>query len=318
MSEHEPHVIRDGDIIPFNIGIAPNPEKVVLAGGATGKTFSGPSVILGMNGLPVGTALTPIITDETHTPSDHLTWASYIAWRKTKTRAYDFVNGPSVATTVPGPENGQRVADVNVVTPFCRKRALEEIDQATLELIGEVAELGDLFIEHGPTAFYGNLREKLIDECGDIFFCASWALDAWGSNPLAEAGDLEMLRVDEENELSVVAGILVFNSMAEALGNPQFVRMLGGVVHALMLTAQTAAGLTANSLKKLRYQGRAQDVERQVGRIATALIAVNQILIVANSSVEEALTSNMRKLDARYPGGYSPEIPGGIRFGEGK
>jgi hypothetical protein len=306
------------------------PERVVKAGTPTGKTFDdevevgmdgpprstrGPSMLVGSNGMPI--FATPDVTsdliDVRGETLNSLTWPTYMSWRKTKTRPYDFVNGPSLATNPPdGLPFGASTSTLDK-----RDRALEEIDQATHEFIGEVAELGELFIEHGPTVFWGNLRDKLIDECGDILFCATWAFDAWGSNPLNEADDLELMRVTDDNELTAFAQVIASNQMGIVMGNAKFVSMLGGMVFHLMLTAQTNAGLTANSFKKLRYQRREQDVDKQIGRIANTLIAVNQLLIVANSSVEEALKINMRKLDARRPGGYNPAVPGGIRTGEG-
>ena len=66
------------------------------------------------------------------------------------------------------------------------------------------------------------------------------------------------------------------------------------------------------------YQKRSQDIDKQVGRIVAALLAVNQILIIANSSVEEALTVNRTKLNARYPDGWHARRGGGIREGAGK
>lgn len=296
------------------------PSRLVLAGSPSGKTFDGPSGLAGANGKLI--SATPEVTsdliDARGETLNSLTWPTYLAWRKTKTRPFDYLNGPALATVVPEQIlDPEALSAAEAVSHRARERSLEEIDQATLEFIGEVAELGELFTEHGPTVFWGNLRDKLIDECGDILFCATWAFDAWGANPLAEADDLELMRVTDENELTAFAAAIAGNQMGIVLGNARFVSMLGGMVFNLMLSAQTNAGLTANAFKKLRYQRRAQDVEKQIGRIANVLIVVNQILIVANSSVEEALKVNMRKLDARRPGGYNPAVPGGIRTGEG-
>jgi hypothetical protein len=235
----------------------------------------------------------PQILDSQGEAVTTLTWAEYLAWRKTKCRAFD----PAV--------DGDT-------------RRLEEIDQATHEVIGEIAELGELILANGPNAFYAT-REKLIDECGDILFCAMWAIDAWAlRNPLADATDLELLRVTDEDEVAAFAQLLAQYPLQAVLANHQFVAALGNKVLHLMLQAQSFAGLTSNAFKKLRFQRRAQDPAKQLARIMQCLVAVNQILIIANSSVEEALRFNKRKLDARYPNGYLAGQGGGIRQGLGK
>lgn len=315
------------DVLPF-IGIAPSreilvatdtkvripaddngPSRVVKAGSPTGKTFAGPSLLVGANGRLISASPEPaVLFSVTGDTLNSLTWDDYLAWRKSKCRPYDYTNGPAMATIG---------FDPSIPAEAPRERALEEIDQAIHEFVGEVAELGELFIENGPLSFFGSLRDKIIDECGDIFFCGAWALDAWGENPFAGADDLEMIRVTDESELAMFAGVIASREPGEILGNQKFVSILGGMIFNLMMTAQTNAGLLCNSYKKLRFQRRQQDVKVQVSRIANVLVAVNQILIIANSSVEEALKVNQRKLDARFPEGYKPGVGGGIRTGEG-
>lgn len=235
-----------------------------------------------------------------------LTWPKYLAWRKTKCRPFDYERGPAEAVN-PGSTHG------------VRGRALEEIDQAILEFVGEVAELGTLLLQNGPTAFLeGEIRTKLIDECGDILFCGAWALDAWGRNPLVEADDLELLRVTDESELAAMAQAFIVHPPKVVLSNGRFMALLQGVVLRFMLEAQSMAGLLCNSFKKLKYQRREQNVDEQIARIAGTLLIINQILIIANSSVEEALQVNQRKLNARYPDGYVAGQGGGIRTGDGK
>ena len=46
-----------------------------------------------------------------------------------------------------------------------------EDEVATHELVGEVDELGELFLTNGSGAFFRDSLDKLIDECGDILFC---------------------------------------------------------------------------------------------------------------------------------------------------
>ena len=283
---------------------------MVRAGGGSGLR-NGPSILVGANGLPLSAAPEPVeLVDVAGETLSALTWADYIAWRKTKCRPFDYVDGPRLALTT-------SEARPNELTPY-GNRALEEIDQATLEFIGEVAELGEMLIKDGPAIFYGELRDKLIDECGDILFTGTWALDAWGNNPLADADDLELIRVTDEDAVAQFAQVIAGNPAEAVFGDQRFISMLGGMLFNLMLTAQTAAGLTANSFKKLKYQRREQNVDAQVGRIVSVLFSVNQILIVANSSVAEALKVNQRKINARFPDGYKPGQGGGHRVGEGK
>ena len=279
--------------LPITVGKAPEPARPRLT-------------LLGANGDP----LEPItgFVDPLGETVSSLTWPQYCDWRKTKCRPFDYSNA-EMATNVPDTEIARNTPE--------RLRALEEIDQATLEFIGEVAELGELFMENGPNVFFDH-RAKLIDEAGDIFFCGMWVLDAWGNNPFVGTDDLEMLRVTDNDGLASFAQVMAGNPAKAVLGNAKFVTMLGGLVFNLLIATQTYAGMLANSFKKLKYQRRAQPVDRQVQRVATTLFHVNQILVLANSCVEEALTVNQRKLDARYPDGYQSGQGGGIRTGEGK
>ena len=297
------------NILPFRVGIAP--AKPVTFSDEVEVGMDQPALrILGMDGKPISATPDEVdLVGVTGESLNSLTWPTYLAWRKSKCRP--FANEGTRFAVKPNILTG------NEPDESAKRRALEEIDQATLEFIGEVAELGELFIDNGPVTFFGNLRDKLIDECGDIFFCGMWALDAWGQNPFYEADDLEMIRVTPESELAMFAEVLASRQPGEVLGNQQFASVLGGMIFNFLMSAQTNAGLLANSFKKLRYQRRAQDVDTQVTRIGTVFLAINQILIIANSSVEEALKSNMRKLDARFPEGYKPGVGGGIRTGEG-
>lgn len=248
-------------------------------------------------------------------PVSALTWPKYLAWRKTKCRPYDYEKGPKLAVVTTQPE----IDALGVTDNVFRLRAIEEIDQATLEFLGEVAEFSELFQEHDIGCFFGELRAKLIDEAGDCFFCGAWALDAWGVNPLAAmADDLELIRVDDDNNLAQFGRILATNTLAVVVADARFAGVLKLSVMQLLVGASTSAGLLANAFKKLKFQRREQSVEKQALRVCMALFAVNQLLVIANSSVEEALQSNQRKLDARFPGGYVQGQGGGIRTGEGK
>lgn len=318
--EHEHHRMDDdgGCVQPVfaKIGIAPEAKadaSVVRLVGCDVPIPAKPSGLVMPNGQPVNAG--PVkadlvgITGETLTS---LTWDKYLPWRQSKCRPFNYKGMPRYATTVsasdPECRDGNRV------------RALEEIDQATLELIGEAAELGELFLGSGPLNpfFDGPLRDKLIDECGDILFCGCWAMDAWGENPLIGADDLELVRVEDGSELAGMANAFITYSPEAVNSNQRFRAIMSNAIQGMLVGMQTAAGLLANSFKKLKYQRREQDAELQIGRIASVLTIANQILIIANSSVEEALKSNMRKLDARYPDGYKTGQGGGIRTGQGK
>jgi hypothetical protein len=207
---------------------------------------------------------------------------------------------------------------------------IEEIDQATHEFVGELAEIAELFLENGSGTFFGDIRTKLIDECGDAIFCGCWALDAWGQNPLSgltpEAG-VELVRfpdrdpnADEYQSEDYIPSIR--DAIAEC-GTPEdlqgdaaslaFIRSFETIV--IMLAN---AGLTSNSFKKLKFQRRDQDHGIQNYRVINAMSQVNVLLIMANSSMAEAMASNRKKLNARFPHGYVPGVGGGIRTGDGK
>ena len=226
-------------------------------------------------------------------PAREVTWTGYIAWRKTKCPPYDYENSPQVAI-VPETYPCDPYADEEMR----RRRGLEEISHAIHEFVGEVAELGQLLIENGPAVFTEPARAKLIDECGGILFCGCWVLDAYGSNPINDSDGIELVRVTEESTLYQLAYILANGPEA----HDRIARTLQSVIMRSMLEAQTLAGLLCNSYKKLRWQRRAQDVEQQVSRVIGVMLIVNQLLIIANSTVEAALRHNQTKLDARFPG----------------
>lgn len=297
-------------ILPFNIGIAPAVEPfratepapaepvVVQAGCGGGKTFDGPPVILGSDGEP----------------ADKLTWPKYLAWRKTKCRPYDYLEGPKLARTI-----GDALWLSKVEAKLQRDRALEEIDQAIHEFVGEVAELGELIIKSGPNIFYED-RTKLIDEIGDILFCGAWVLDAWGKNPLDEDSPwIELVDIDAMPSIAGPASVIEANTLEQLTRDGgRFLNGLSAMVQGMFVTASTASGLLCNSYKKLRFQRREQNVDTQVERVVTVFITVNQLLGLASATVEDAMRSNMRKLDARFPEGYKPGVGGGIREGAGR
>ncbi len=298
VTEFDHHRMDDDGAPPYDnrhvlrIGIAPSAPpgtekpRPIVAGSPSGKTVEARSVgNLILPGRPEAPAEKPALIlpmSARAEPEPSLTWAEYAAWRKTKCAPHD------------------------------------QPARATLELVGEVGELAELLLTRGPATFYGEDRAKLIDECGDVFFCASWCFDEWGKNPLVESDDLELVRVDEDDPILLFTRALAENPLEAVQHSPNFVGGLARLVYNALASMQTQAALTANACKKRIFQGREQDAEKQVGRIAAVLMTVNQILIVANSNVEEALKANRAKLDARYPDGWHASVGGGIREGAGK
>jgi NTP pyrophosphatase (non-canonical NTP hydrolase) len=318
-------------ILPFTrIGISPSPAvepfratepakaepQVIQSGSKFGKTFGGSNRIDASASafLVTPPPAPPVILGMDGEPADKLSWPKYLAWRKTKCRPYDYANGPQYAVSA------TKLQEDALHEREISRRALEEIDQAIHEFVGEVAELGELLSETGPNAFYES-RDKLIDEIGDILFCGAWVLDAWGNNPLSDAGEddgVEILDVSQIENIAMMAHVISEHTLEEITGHHLFMNALRDGTLRLFLVASVQAGLLCNSYKKLRFQRREQDVAKQTERVANVFAVVSQILGIASASVEDALRTNMRKLDARFPQGYQPGVGGGIRTGEGK
>jgi len=306
----------------FRIGIAPTPE-VEPVGDPMTLHFVAANPNAGKTPPPIKLAM---IDDDA--PSDPprlvnihggdlnpLTWPDYLAWRKTKCKPRKNDRGELEAYAE---ENHEHVGESYIRERWPKQDWIEEIDQATHELVGEAAELAELFLDNGLATFFGDFRTKLIDECGDIFFCGAWALDAWGINPLADLDDLELVRIADDSFLALFTEGIAAHTLEQVAENHQFTAALQRLTNILLIDIQTSAGLTSNAFKKLKFQRRDQAASVQVGRLMKALTTVNTLLIVANSSVEEALKTNQRKLNARFPEGYKPGVGGGIRTGAGK
>jgi len=318
------HYIEDDEILRPDGLVALMHPRIGLQGPLTTNENRHAKLYFAGDAPPPGQP--PVILDAQGEPANSLTWPEYCKWRRTKCRPY--TNRFGVAGV-----GEPRLESLPAQYDSDQHRALEEIDNATLQFIGEVAELGELFATVGPRALFDETpmgsplpgkpgkspRSKLIDECGDILFCGAWVMDAWGLNPLdagPEMADLELIRVTDKNPLARVA-ILLGESNGEILDDGAFAQFVQSAVTGFLLGALTHSGLLANSFKKLRYHRTPQNPEDQVGRVVNVLACINHLLIMANSSVEDALKSNMRKLDARYPNGYVPGQGGGNRTGEG-
>lgn len=177
----------------------------------------------------------------------------------------------------------------------------QELIQGTLELTGEVGEVGDLVRQAalGVMSIKSDeFRAKLIDECGDVLFTASWLGDAWGGNPFRD-GRLTTWAHDFGSDnfiLGYPTGQPFFESVAFDMG--------------------VQAGLLANSAKKVVCQMRAQDIGLQQAHIEKIIIAVAVILVGVRATVFDAMARNIEKIDTRWPPGAAL-TGGGNRTGKG-
>lgn len=187
--------------------------------------------------------------------ADPLTWETYCEWRHTKCPQRDLSE------------------------PMQRD---EEITQATLELVGEVAEVNLLSLEYGNLLLCEPHRSKLIDECGDCLFCACWVATAWNNEPPFNGG------IPEKGEKS--CEIYIEESIAKV---------------------SYYSGILANRLKKQRYQGKKQNKSEMARLSEFAIMHITDILEQVGSSVDETLRVNIAKLNKRFPRGHTPD--GGIR-----
>jgi hypothetical protein len=211
-------------------------------------------------------------------------WGSYEVWRRSKCRFLDHK---------------------------IRVDRLEDIQQGTMEFIGELAELSELFQDlQDPMAIMdgGKLRGKLLNEAGDCFFTGSWALNAWGGTTAVDNTTLGVEEMSPDEIASIV--------LRPGCGQARF-KMGMSMISGSLISAMTYAGMTANAYKKERFQRRAQDAEVQQARIKDAMVSVALILYILGSNVSEAMATNIEKLDHRFPNGYQPGMGGGDRTGKG-
>lgn len=187
---------------------------------------------------------------------DPLTWKSYSEWRRTKCPQRD-------------------------LSDLVQRN--EEITQATLEFIGEVAEVTANILWNSENLRTCDGKRNIINECGDAIFCGSWVIDSWNQCKLIDRSDLRISNVNHEGE-----------SLLE-----------------LAAEASRFSGELANRLKKHKYQGKEQDPSLMASYTTCALLCIQLILEVVGSSVEEALRMNIDKLNRRYPNGF--QTGGGIR-----
>lgn len=189
---------------------------------------------------------------------------------------------------------------------------MEEIDQATHEFVGEVAELIEM-LAIDPLAPFMEGRDKLKDEIGDIFFCGSWLGDAIGHNLLIESLPTaeDLLAPGRCEGLERARRKLIDGTLSGNEGTA-----LGIEVIALGLAMSSQAGLLCNAYKKARWQRRPQPLDVQVRRINVVLSVAAEFLYLAGFAVADSLARNVEKLDTRFPVGYQGP-GGGIRTGKG-
>lgn len=339
----------DSDRLPASevrIGIAlpgvaepPNePVKLILAGGATGKTFPADPVAEPKK-LILPADEPKQVMDAQGEPTSSMTWQHFVERRQfsCEPRVVDRSSLDRFRKEEGFSESG---ADGDFLSCMLRQEQRADVVQATLEFVGEVGELSELIGEHGVKVLWGDRRAKLIDECGDILFTGTWLIEAWArnphpipddeaydatpavahllderpiDNPLLGATDTELYRF-EEGDIHAQLAVHILNHGGMKLERDRsFVQVASATLVTDMIRMLSWASLTANAAKKLAYQHREQDAQLQIDRVLGAFHAVNFILCVANSSVEEAMIVNRAKLDKRYPDGYQPGVGGGIR-----
>ncbi len=215
-----------------------------------------------------------------HDPANptHKDWVRYCDWRITKTPRRDRSN---------------------------LIERIEDLDQATHELVGEAAELGDCILTHGLDVCTKE-QARLVGAIGDLFFRGLWAADAWGHNrfrdamvpppsecvPAEKLRDIEALALDEE----ATQGVMV------------------KLMH-LAFQVNVLAGLNGNAFRKARWHQKPVPASTQGDTIAHCLLVAATLAALAGATVEECLEANIKKLDARFPDGFV--VGGGIRSGEG-
>lgn len=203
-----------------------------------------------------------------------MNWSDYCAWRRTKCPSY------------PRDRAGwDSVCDSEVFqNALWDWRRSEEQVHAVLEFLGELAELGLVLLTQGLGGPDSRSRDRIIDECGDVYFCGCWVLDAFFSRVLDSYPKLEFLNQADENVIS---------------GHGDSAQLQRTLVEACC-----CAGLLANRMKKRRYHGVDFDTYDDVNYVIKVFVAVNLVLLRLGSSVEEALRANKEKLERRYPDGY--------------
>ena len=180
---------------------------------------------------------------------------------------------------------------------------LDYLNQAIHELNGEVAEVGEVIQKHQINIFSVLGRNELVDELGDVVFCADWVLGIL-------VADWHGLGHDDDDTLEIISV-----ADPEVLGRcHQIQQIFAGItparedlaygmseIYTSAFAMMVQAGLLSNSYKKLVYrQGKKYNVAVQAGRIGTLLAHTNMILFVLGVSMKECLEMNITKLVDRH------------------
>lgn len=327
------HIVGEQNTVPMNIGLIipgqpttpPEPVKLVIPGQPEREVRDTGGIILPEEKQ---------VVDKDGEATSSMTWPHYVERRQfsCEMRRVD----RATLEKNPFKSGGEPVNIKDYILAACVQfDQVEDVAQATLEFVGEVAELSELIGAHGVKALWGDNRNKLVDECGDILFTGTWLIEAWARNPIPEkngrhtlehilderpvpnpllaATDTELYRFEEGDVHASIALAIMQAGGMRLQQNRNFMQTASSVLLTDILQAMTYSGLTANAAKKLIYQHREQDAKLQIERVLGTFFAVNFILCMANSSIEEAMIANRKKLDSRYPSGFQAGVGGGIR-----
>ena len=234
---------------------------------------------------PVPVPAPPNTAEVPQWPEEALTFPAYCEWRMTK---------------CPPPTGVNR-------------------SHATLEFIGEVAELVNEFSREGLATIIPEGRQRLIDEAGDIFFCAAWLMDAWSYNYLRISYDRPDSCLADLNDLKKMYGELATYAQTrlatvmqsnkresvteESLAASRaFVGTIDEILYAMLLKA----GLLANSAKKADFQKMELSSKTQCEVVFDTLHLLQRILYLAGVSIGQVLAHNVNKINGRFPEGWKP------------
>jgi len=217
-----------------------------------------------------------------------ITWKEYSAFRKSMCRPFP---GPVDFGDHPKPSH----------------EAMDFLNEAIHELVGEVAEMSQIFEKHGKISMLNGERDCLIDECGDILFCADWVLGllypGWNEGNQDSDG-VEIIEVDPLSPVPASVASLyshISGHLAEARSREALDFCFGEAVR-VAYTMMMEAGLLCNQFKKLRYRNNKKyNVTNNVAGVFRILSHANMILVLVGSSVREAMEVNIEKLVGRYP-----------------
>jgi hypothetical protein len=196
--------------------------------------------------------------------------------------------------------------------------ALENLDQAIHEFVGEVSEFAQVLADPDWTACIGDTARRLMFEAGDVFFCGVWVMDASGLNPLrdVEGGILALRQAGTDSQAEDFARGVIARLDAEGVpdeDSPRFpdVEAVRQMLAAGLLACTVRAGLLCDTFKKGVWQRRQLPVGAFFERVLEVFYMVEQIAGLFGVTAEMAIKANVRKLDARFPEGWKPG--GGIR-----